>query len=102
MAAGRSRHVPMRRCVVCRTVLPQSELIRFAKGEDGSWRMDPKRRAGGRGAWLCGRSECHRQKALGRAFRSQAADVAQQLAALRPHLEAHERGKASQDGGIDV
>jgi predicted RNA-binding protein YlxR (DUF448 family) len=72
----------MRRCAVCRRSLPQPELIRFARDESGNWRIDRERRAGGRGTWVCRQERCHQQKALGRAFRAQAADVAGQLAAL--------------------
>jgi predicted RNA-binding protein YlxR (DUF448 family) len=97
----------VRRCAVCRRSLPQAELIRFARDEAGNWRLDRRRRAGGRGMWVCEQERCHERKALGKAFRGQAADVAEQLAELDarsngPAARKQERENASQDGGIDV
>ena len=80
--AAAARHVPLRRCAVCRTVLPQGELIRFARDEAGEWKLDADRRAGGRGTWVCRQASCHDRRALGRAFRAQAPAVAGQLAQL--------------------
>jgi predicted RNA-binding protein YlxR (DUF448 family) len=102
VSAARARHVPLRRCAVCRHSLPQSELIRFARDESGSWRIDRERRAGGRGMWVCRQERCHQQKALGRAFRAQAADVAGQLAGHGGGEPKQERENASKDGGTDV
>lgn len=48
-----SRHVPLRRCVACRSSLPKAELIRFRRDDRGVWQLDPGGKAGGRGAWLC-------------------------------------------------
>ena len=102
MTATPTRHVPMRRCAVCRSSLPQAQLIRFARDEAGNWRLDPRKRAGGRGAWVCQRSECHQRKALGRPFRAQAAEVAAQLAALDAATDQVSRNeRTSQNGGID-
>ena len=62
----------MRRCVVCRASRPQGELERFYQLE-GVWRHDPKRRAGGRGSWVCADNRaCHKTKVLRRVFRAQA------------------------------
>jgi hypothetical protein len=46
-------HVPLRRCGGCRRSRPQAELLRFAQDEAGVWQLDPARRAGGRGSWVC-------------------------------------------------
>ena len=80
----KAKHIPLRRCVVCRCSKPQAELLRFYRSEAG-WQLDAERRAGGRGAWLCkaetdgGPPSCHNVKFLGRFFRADAARVAQQL-----------------------
>lgn len=84
MTSGR-RHVPLRRCVTCRSSLPKAELIRLVRGEDG-WRLDLLGRAGGRGTWLCrdclGRiDERATARALSRSFRQDADEV---RALLRP------------------
>ena len=103
-AARASGHVPLRRCVACRTARPQEELIRFARDGEGNWKLDLARRAGGRGAWLCRDEACWSRKSLGRAFRAQAVQVAQQLQALESSKE-HNLGRVRErprDGGIDV
>ena len=77
------KHIPLRRCVTCRTSRPQQELIRLYRGADGHWQLDETGKAGGRGAWLCkDNSECHKLKKLGRFFRADAVQVAQQLNTL--------------------
>lgn len=101
MTAGRTRHVPMRRCAVCRGPLPRAELIRFARDEAGNWRLDRQKRAGGRGTWVCRQARCHERKALGRAFRAQAPEVAAQLTALEGRDQELTKASKSQNGGID-
>ena len=79
------RHVPMRRCVVCRTSLPKERLIRFVRGDDGAWRLDATGRAPGRGTWVC--TPCAQEadpKRLARGFRGRADAVSAQL---EKHLE---------------
>lgn len=79
---AKAKHIPLRRCVVCRCSKPQAELLRFYRSEAG-WQLDAERHAGGRGAWLCKGADkppsCHSVKGLGRFFRVDAARVAQQL-----------------------
>lgn len=55
-------------------------MLRIARAEDGTWRLDPDGTAGGRGAWVC--PDCAavaKEKDLRRAFRGQAGAVAEQL-----------------------
>ena len=86
---GTSKHVPMRRCVVCRASRPQGELERFYQLE-GVWRHDPKRRAGGRGSWVCvDNPACHKTKALRRAFRAQAEAISGMLQTLAEAQTPH-------------
>ena len=86
------RHVPMRRCVVCRTSMPKDRLIRFVRDDDGAWRLDARGRAPGRGTWVCndGASEAD-PKRLARGFRGRPDAVVEQL---RSHLnpDAHNSG----------
>ncbi len=45
---------PVRSCVGCRARFAQNELVRYVRGGDGgAWRRDRRRRAPGRGAYLC-------------------------------------------------
>jgi hypothetical protein len=49
--------VPERTCVGCRAKAPKQELVRLARGPDGSARVDLTGKAPGRGAYI------HRSKA---------------------------------------
>jgi uncharacterized protein len=78
-AVSRPRHVPLRRCVVCRAALTKPELVRLVRHE-GTWRVDEAGRAGGRGTWVCrdciaGSHERTRRKAFARTFRQQTDEV---------------------------
>lgn len=76
---GREGHVPQRRCVGCRRVRPQAELVRLVQ-TDGVWRLDLKRREPGRGTWVCRDTPtCWTPKRLGRTFRAQTDDVTRLL-----------------------
>ncbi len=79
MSVPHTRHVPLRRCVACRASLPQAALTRLYQDAEGRWQVDVRKRAGGRGAWVCGETECRSPRKLGRFFRGQARDVAQLL-----------------------
>ena len=79
------RHVPLRRCVACRSSLPKSELIRLVRDES-SWRIDESARAGGRGTWVCHAcaaklDERDTKRALARTFRQDAQHVSELLRA---------------------
>ncbi|MBI4550987.1 MAG: DUF448 domain-containing protein [Candidatus Latescibacteria bacterium] len=51
-------HIPLRRCLGCRSVKPQASLLRLAEGGDAGWRIDPERRLGGRGHYVCLSESC--------------------------------------------
>ena len=77
---SRKGHVPLRRCVGCRRVRPQAELLRLAQDESGAWQLDITRRAGGRGSWVCRDTPaCWTPKQLGRGFRAQTEAVCRLL-----------------------
>lgn len=85
------RHVPLRRCVACRTSLPKERLIRFVEGADGAWRLDAQGRAPGRGTWIC--TECAHAadpKRIAKAFRGRPDAVIDQL-------RAHQSGAPARD-----
>lgn len=81
------RHVPLRRCVVCRASLPKEQLVRFVRDASDAWVLDADKRAGGRGAWVC--LTCAREadpKRIARGFRGRAEPVVTQL---RSHFQPH-------------
>jgi predicted RNA-binding protein YlxR (DUF448 family) len=51
---------PIRTCVGCGQRSPQTELIRFVAGVEGTLELDGGRRAGGRGAYLHADAACWR------------------------------------------
>jgi len=53
----RVKHVPKRRCVGCRDVLPKRRMIRIVRTAEGV-RVDPTSKMAGRGAYLHDRREC--------------------------------------------
>jgi predicted RNA-binding protein YlxR (DUF448 family) len=82
-----SVRLPMRTCVGCRRSRPQAELLRLVRTPDGGVAEDPRRRAGGRGAYLCRReaclSECVRRGRWFQAFRAPAMTTPDAVARLR-------------------
>jgi uncharacterized protein len=106
---NKAKHIPLRRCVVCREALPQKELLRLFQ-RDGQWQFDLKRLAGGRGCWLCFKSKCHESKQLKRFFRNDAERIAQELSVIKtalgeafPVVEVIANSKEGRSsGGINV
>ena len=98
---------PVRTCVGCRRVRPQAELLRLVRDAEGFVEPDPRRRGGGRGAYLC-RSESCVDEALrrgrwGHAFRAPAALRPETVERLRASIEAGrepELSSQSCDDGI--
>lgn len=83
MARSTGKHVPLRRCVMCRTSLPKAELIRLVRDKDGRYELDATGHAGGRGTWVCrGCAGDLAEKRLKQAFRGQATHVRSLLAGL--------------------
>ena len=64
---------PLRMCVVCRKMLPKTELTRVALNKEGGIAPDRTGKAPGRGAYICRSAECRaksvKSKALSRAFK---------------------------------
>jgi len=105
--AGKDRHVPMRRCVMCRTSQPQADLLRFVRGES-EYRFDARRRLGGRGTWVCRPCAAStvasgNDKRLRSAFRGQALNMRELLDdALAAGPRRPSATTARRDGGMDV
>lgn len=60
---ARTRKIPQRTCVGCRSVRPKGELVRIVRRPDGQVEVDPGGKMSGRGAYICPSREC-----LGLAF----------------------------------
>jgi predicted RNA-binding protein YlxR (DUF448 family) len=54
---ARSKHVPVRMCVVCRDKVGKRTLTRVVRTEQGL-QIDPGGKMNGRGAYLCDRESC--------------------------------------------
>jgi uncharacterized protein len=82
--------VPVRTCLGCRRPRPQAELVRIVRTADGGVEADLRRRAGGRGAYLCRReaclAECVRRGRWPQAFRVPAVATPEAVARLRGFL----------------
>ena len=52
-----NKYVPVRKCIACRQVRPQSELLRIAVTKDGL-AADPRRMLSGRGCYICREDAC--------------------------------------------
>ena len=53
------KHIPLRMCISCRQMKPQSELIRVVRENGtGAVLLDRDKKCFGRGAYVCGETEC--------------------------------------------
>ena len=107
MAGPAGKHVPLRRCVMCRASLPKAELVRLVRDVEGRFELDPTGRAGGRGTWVCRRcAHDPAEKRLKQAFRGQSAHVRTLLAPAEeaPTSEAGDGAPRARhrDGGMNV
>ncbi len=55
--AKRTKHIPQRTCVGCRTVMPKRALIRVVRRAEGV-QVDPTGKLAGRGAYLHNQRTC--------------------------------------------
>ena len=71
---SKSKSVPMRTCIACRTLKPKKEMTRVVRNADGEIFADPTGKAAGRGAYICDSAECRKKladkKLLNKAFHS--------------------------------
>jgi predicted RNA-binding protein YlxR (DUF448 family) len=57
-STGRSKHIPMRRCIACRNSFPKRTLVRIVRSKDEGVLVDPSGKKAGRGAYLCDNPLC--------------------------------------------
>ncbi|MBN1876060.1 MAG: YlxR family protein [Anaerolineae bacterium] len=58
---SKSRHIPERTCIVCRSTRPKRELIRVVRLTEGGVVIDETGKLNGRGAYLCRQRVCWEQ-----------------------------------------
>lgn len=54
----KTKHIPERTCVGCRTVLPKKELVRIVRDPQGLVDVDLTGRKSGRGVYICPKHAC--------------------------------------------
>ena len=59
----KTKKIPMRMCIACKQMKPKGEMTRVVKTADGEIFPDPTGKAQGRGAYICGDSECMKKLA---------------------------------------
>ncbi|HEY7601633.1 MAG TPA: YlxR family protein [Methylomirabilota bacterium] len=93
----------VRTCLGCRRVRPQGELLRIVRTADGHVEPDLRRRAGGRGAYLCRRdaclTECVRRGRWPQAFRAPAVVTPEGILRLRGLLSQGQGAPEAVQGG---
>lgn len=66
-----AKHIPCRKCIGCREMLPKGNLIRIVK-QDGVLTVDTSGKMDGRGAYVCKNAACiatvKKKRGLERAF----------------------------------
>lgn len=60
-ATTRTRRVPQRTCVSCRTTTNKRELVRIVRTPEGHVEADPTGKKAGRGAYICTQPACWNQ-----------------------------------------
>jgi predicted RNA-binding protein YlxR (DUF448 family) len=66
------KKLPVRTCIACRQEFLKKDLLRIVKDKEGNFSVDKTGKANGRGAYICGKSECAKKlqkaKLLDRVF----------------------------------
>jgi len=62
------RKIPQRKCVACQQMMAKKELIRIVRSPQGDIQIDLTGKKPGRGAYLCGKSDCFKLAKKSKAF----------------------------------
>lgn len=54
----KQRKIPLRKCIACQEMLGKKTLIRIVRSPEGEISIDTTGKKPGRGAYLCGKSDC--------------------------------------------
>lgn len=88
-ARRRTKHVPQRTCVICRTVQSKRDLVRLVRTPEGVLVVDKTGKQNGRGAYLCRQRSCWdaalNGRQLGKALKMEIGERERQV--LREALE---------------
>jgi len=63
------RRVPVRMCIVCRKLVPRTDMIRMVKNEERGILWDEEYSLSGKGVYICRKRECIAEFIEGRKFR---------------------------------
>ena len=90
---GKTRKIPLRRCLGCGESFPKKELIRVVRAPDGSVSMDFTGKKSGRGAYICKKSACFKKARKARRFQTnlEVAIPDEVMDALEAEVEAAEQ-----------
>ena len=58
MLATKTKHIPQRTCVGCRSTSSKRQFVRVVRTPEGAVEVDPTAKRPGRGAYVCARPEC--------------------------------------------
>ncbi|MBE0466757.1 MAG: YlxR family protein [Candidatus Desulforudis sp.] len=90
----KKRKEPLRMCLGCREMRPKKDLTRLVCTSAGTVEIDPTGKRPGRGAYVCGSSDCVQRavetRRLGKALRQ--GFSAEAVQNLRKELERREGG----------
>lgn len=64
------KKIPLRRCTGCGESFPKKELIRVVRTPEGNVVLDFTGKVGGRGAYVCKRSDCFKKARKANRFRT--------------------------------
>ena len=88
----KTKHIPQRTCVGCRTGSAKREFVRVVRTPEGTVVVDPTGKRNGRGAYLCAQRSCWeealKKDRLSRALRTNVS--AQDAEALRGYARRFE------------
>jgi hypothetical protein len=58
MPATKTKHIPQRTCIACRTTSSKRQFVRVVRTPEGAVTVDTTGKAAGRGAYVCAQSDC--------------------------------------------
>jgi predicted RNA-binding protein YlxR (DUF448 family) len=58
MLATKTKHIPQRTCIGCRSTSSKREFVRVVRTPEGAVVLDALAKLAGRGAYICARPEC--------------------------------------------
>jgi len=93
------KKIPLRRCTGCSQSFPKKDLIRVVRTPDGSVVLDFTGKVGGRGAYVCKKSDCFKKARKANRFRtSLECEIPEEiLASLEEEISLFEKENADEN-----